>query len=111
MKEIGKTRSGLQMGYTDSPMPCTMAESMTPSRRQMTLTSRGMIGRAHVGNDEGTSSPRTPQRHRPSRRFTAAPCLDGKGGERGGRGDGYGDGGSGGWSGWFAWMTDGGGQG
>ena len=31
-----------------------------------------MIGYAHVEDDEGTSSPRTPQRHRPHRRFTAA---------------------------------------
>lgn len=36
------------------------------------VTSLGMIGYAHVEDDEGTSSPRTPQRHRPPRRFTAA---------------------------------------
>lgn len=46
-----------------------------PSHHQMTLTSLGMIGYAHVGDDEGTSSPRTPQRHRPPRRFTAAPMT------------------------------------
>ena len=39
------------------------------------LTSLGMIGYAHVEDDEGTSSPRTPQRHRPPRRFTAAPMT------------------------------------
>ncbi len=65
-------------GYTDSPIPRITTASPRPSHHQITLTSRGMIGYAHVRNDEGTSSPRTPQRYRPSRRFTAAPCLDGK---------------------------------
>lgn len=65
------------VGYTDSPTPRTMTALPRPSHHQMTLTSLGVIGHAHVGNDEGTSSPRTPQRHRPPRRFTAAPCLDG----------------------------------
>lgn len=59
-------------GYTDSPMPRTTTASPRPSHHQMTLTSLGMIGYAHVEDDEGTSSPRTPQRHRPPRRFTAA---------------------------------------
>ena len=59
-------------GYTDSPMPRTTTASPRPSHHQMTLTSLGMIGYAHVEDDEGTSSPRTPQRHRLPRRFTAA---------------------------------------
>lgn len=62
-------------GYTDSPIPRITTAFPRPSHHQMTLTSLGMIGYAHVGDDEGTSSPRTPQRHRPPRRFTAAPMT------------------------------------
>lgn len=62
-------------GYTDSPIPRITTASPRPSHHQMTLTSLGMIGYAHVRNDEGTSSPRTPQRHRPPRRITAAPMT------------------------------------
>ena len=65
--------ASLLMGGCEEPW---YKKPLTPRRLRLFLKryggSLGMIGYAHVEDDEGTSSPRTPQRHRPHRRFTAA---------------------------------------